>query len=514
MLEPPPGPVRADGEPPDVTAWPTTDAGSSGAGHISGRPPPSLARLGGFVLRSAVLPGSGHLATGRRRVGWLVVVVALVVLAALAAGLAVVLVSPGTAASWTVRPVLLTALRWGTLLVAACWIGVIVHSAVLVRPGSRGVAGRLVAGGTAAVLAAAVALPAAEVTHYADVQRDFVGSVFHHSPGLQAAGGAVTAPDTPIRNGRLNVLLIGSDAGPDRTGVRTDTVVLASLDTRNGRTVLFTLPRNLERVPFTPGSVMAREFPRGFSCGSECLLNAIYRWAVDHGNLFPGDPQPGITALRSAVTETLGLPVDYYALVDLGGFQKLVDALGGVTIRVERRLPIGGLDAVGNHVRPSGYIEPGLQHMSGETALAYARSRSDSSDYERVLRQRCLLGAIQRQADPRNVLVNFQRVAASTADALQTDIPQELLPALVKLAFKVKAQPIQSLPFTPPLIDVTRPDVARMRALVQAALVPAPATPPAQATTPPPATSMPVPGTAPTTPPDTPVSLDAVCSYS
>ena len=51
--------------------------------------------------------------------------------------------------------------------------------------------------------------------------------------------------------------------------------MLASPDTRTGATVLFTLPRNLERVPFTPGSVMAQPWPRGFDCGDVCLLYAI-----------------------------------------------------------------------------------------------------------------------------------------------------------------------------------------------------------------------------------------------
>ncbi|HEU0102538.1 MAG TPA: LCP family protein [Mycobacteriales bacterium] len=489
--------------------------------------PASLPRIASLVFRSALLPGTGHLATGHRRWGRVILAVALVVLAAGVATAVVAVVSPATAASYTVRPRWLWALRWGSIVLAVAWVVVILRSAVLARPGSRGTAGRLVAGGLALVLAVAVAVPAAFVTHYADVQLAFVQDVFHDSTPM--AGGAVAqAPSALARKGRLNVLLVGSDAGPDRTGVRTDTLVLASLDTRTGRSVLFTLPRNLERVPFAPGSVMAREFPRGFVCGGDCLLNAVYGWGADHPMLFPGDPDPGMTALRSAVSEILGLTIDYDAFVDLAGFSALVDALGGVTIRVERRLPIGGLDADGNQVRPSGHIEPGLQRMDGEKALAYARSRSDSSDYERVQRQRCLLGALQRQADPGTLLTNFQQLATSTADALQTDIPRSLLPDLVKLAFKVKEQPILSLTFTPPLIDTNRPDFAAIRGYVQAALVPAPSPSPtidgpttggptAAPTTPAPGAPAPGPSASPpagaTTGP-APVSVDDVCSYS
>lgn len=497
-------------------------SGSVGPESAAPGRPPSLARIATIVLRSGVLPGTGHLATGHRRSGWLILGAALLLLLGCLGGLVAALSFPATAASLAVRPTWLNALRWGAPVLAAAWAAVIVSAAVLVHPGARGGAGRTVAAVAGLVMVAVVVLPAAVVTNYADVQLNFVRTVFHDVRPVQAVGSAAAAAsDQPLQNGRLNVLLVGSDAGPDRTGVRTDSVLVASVDTRTGRTVLFTLPRNLERVPFATGSVMAREFPQGFSCGNECLLNAIYRYGVDHASLFPGERDPGITALRSGVTATLGIPIDYYALLDLAGFQKLVDALGGVTIRVERRLPIGGLDAFGNHVEPSGHIEPGLQHMNGDTALAYARSRSDSSDYERVLRQRCLLGAIQRQADPTHVLANFQQIASSTADALQTDIPRSLLPDLVKLAFKVKSRPIEALAFTPPLIDVTEPDVAAIHHAVLAAIAPPPPTPTSTPGTPsataPTSTAAPTPGATLSPPataaPATPVSLEQVCSY-
>lgn len=481
---------------------------------------PSLRRILGVVVGSGFVPGTGHLATGHRRSGRVLVALALLVLVGAALVGVRALRSPAWAAGLAVQPHWLNLLRWGVPALAVAWLLVVLWAAVLVRPGRRGAAGRVVAGLAVLVVTAAVALPAAEVSRYAGLQLAFVNRVFKDAPTTAPGASSAAAPDAPIRNGRLNVLLVGSDAGPDRTGVRTDTMILASLDTRTGRTVLFTLPRNLERIPFAPGSVMARQFPDGFvgsGCAPDCLLNAVYHYAAtNRPDLFPGDPDPGMTALRSAVTAILGIPVDYQANVDLAGFSKLVDALGGVTIRVERRLPIGGLDAFGNHVRPSGYVEAGLQHMNGDTALAYARSRSDSSDYERVQRQRCLLGAIQRQADPSNVLANFSQLASSTADALQTDIPRSLLPDLVKVAFKVKSQPILSLTFTPPLVNTARPDFAAIRAAVQAALVApsASASPSAPATTPAPTGgAVPTPS-APATPPSTPVSVADVCQYS
>ena len=90
--------------------------------------------------------------------------------------------------------------------------------------------------------------------HLVAVQNGFIGTVF--------ASDTVSGPES----GRYNVLLLGGDSGPDRTGLRPDSLTVASIDAETGRTVLIGLPRNLEDVPFPKGSVMAKEFPRGFDC--------------------------------------------------------------------------------------------------------------------------------------------------------------------------------------------------------------------------------------------------------
>ena len=111
--------------------------------------------------------------------------------------------------------------------------------------------------GVVAVLCLTVAAPLGFGAELANSQRQLLERLF---PAL--SGG--TPADEAIGKARLNVLLVGSDAGPDRRGTRTDTMMVASVDTRTGRTILFGLPRNLQRVPFPAGSPMAREFPQGF----------------------------------------------------------------------------------------------------------------------------------------------------------------------------------------------------------------------------------------------------------
>jgi LCP family protein required for cell wall assembly len=328
---------------------------------------------------------------------------------------------------------------------------------------------------------------------------------------------------------RLNILLLGGDAGADRIGVRTDSVNLASVDTKTGRTVMFSLPRNLQNVPFPEDSALAKRFPDGFDCGNECLLNAIYMYAVNHKDLFPGVRNPGAEAVKQAVSATLGVRVDYYVLVNLDGFKEIIDALGGVTIRVDKKVPIGGIAPDGTRVPVTRYIEPGLRELNGYEALWYSRSRSDSDDYARMARQRCVMGAILHQADPWSVLRNYQKLARSAKSLVSTDIPRRLLPDLVDVALQAKDATITNLQFVPPLIKTVDPDFDLIRHKVAGAIE---ASEHAPTTTPTPSISTPgdsagsgagsgtqstarsVTAATPGASTDRPVDLGSVCRYS
>jgi len=164
------------------------------------------------------------------------------------------------------------------------------------------------------------------------------------------------------------------------------------------------------------------------------------------------------------VSAVLGIPVHYYVLVNLEGFRDIIDALGGITIRVERSLPIGD----NGHRLPAG-----LQHLNGYHALWYARSRSDSDDYQRMSRQRCVMGALLHQADPMTVLRNYQRLAKSTKHLIATDISRGALPELIEVALRVKDAKITNVQFVPPFVNTGNPDYDKIRARVSAALDPA-----------------------------------------
>jgi polyisoprenyl-teichoic acid--peptidoglycan teichoic acid transferase len=353
----------------------------------------------------------------------------------------------------------------------------------------------LLGGVLVTLLALGVAAPAFEAAHLASVQRNLITGLF----GDDVA--SATVPDTAASDPwgdktRVNVLLLGGDGGDDRDGIRTDTVIVASIDTDTGATTTFSLPRNLQELPFPEDSPLHDVYPDGFWAGSESesLLNAVYRnGPAEHPDILGPTDNPGADFLKLGVGEALGLTIDYYALVNLDGFSQLIDALGGITVNVNYYVPIGGEPTLG--YLPDDYIDPGPdQHMDGERALQYARGRFGLTDYQRMDRQRCMVNAIVAAADPMTLLSRYQQIAATTQDIVTTDIPQSVVGDFADLALKVKDAGIQSVVFDDSVIRPAYPEYDEMRMLVQQAVNTVPSPTPAPTST---APSAPAPAAGP-----------------
>ena len=209
---------------------------------------------------------------------------------------------------------------------------------------------------------------------------------------------------------------------------------------------------------------MHKEFPHGFDCEG-CYLNGVNTWANDHASLYPGDKTPGITATTQAVEQITGLSINYYALIDLHGFQDLVNAVGGVTVLVKERTPIGG---VGSDI--SGWIEPGRRHLDGYQTLWYARSRATTDDYSRMARQKCVMNAMLHQLSPTKVLKNFGAIASAGKQIISTSIPSSELDTFVNLSMKTKSLPVATVSFVPPKVNTSDPDYQQIRSLVTTAV--------------------------------------------
>jgi anionic cell wall polymer biosynthesis LytR-Cps2A-Psr (LCP) family protein len=173
--------------------------------------------------------------------------------------------------------------------------------------------------------------------------------------------------------------------------------------------------------------------------------------------------------LKLGVGQATGLTIDYFVLINLDGFSSLVDALGGITVNVNYYVPIGGEPSLG--ILPDAYIAPGPnQHMNGPRALDFTRGRFGLTDYLRMARQRCVIQAIVKAADPVTLVRKYQELATTTKDIVSTDIPQSALDSFVDVALLVKNAEIRSLVFDQKVINPAYPDYDRMRALVAAAV--------------------------------------------
>jgi LCP family protein required for cell wall assembly len=303
-------------------------------------------------------------------------------------------------------------------------------------------------------------------------------------------GGPVTAPPpptaTPIpvpawaQDGRLNLLLIGSDAGPGRTLLRTDTMVVLSVDVASGRAALFGIPRNLVNVPLPPESAGAfrnGRYPQ--------LLNSLYVYAVQHPREFPGGDAAGFRAVTGAIQELVGEPLDGAIVVNLNGFVDLVDAVGGLWVD----LPYGLFDARYPKPDGTGYIQisfkAGCQHLDGERALEYARSRHMDSDYGRMKRQQRVLLALARQLDPIALLPQVPHLLDIARDNLWTTIDQAEVANLAVLAARVDTSDIQTISLAPPTYPefMKTADITRIQKLV-ATIFDSPAASPSPSATP------------------------------
>jgi len=396
-----------------------------------------------LLVLTLVVPGSSQYIVGNRRVGRVALRCWLGLLGLLALAAVIALLDPMLVVAVVSNTAVLAVLQAVLILLALGWLGLFFDSWRLGRPRRLVPRQRATAAGLTGLFSVVTTGAMLLSSHYVAVASTSLDSIFTHTTVSNS------------RDGRYNVMLLGGDAGSDRVGLRPDSITLASIDADTGRTVLFSLPRNLYNVPFAAGSVMHKRFPHGFGCGDACLLNAVYTWGQQHAELWPAGAEPGLDATRSAVEGVTGLKVNYYALVDMEGFKDLVDAVGGIDIDVKHALPLGS-----THTVPAGWITTGEHHMNGNQALWFARSRANSSDYNRMARQKCVMAAMLDQLDPSTVVAKFTAIADAGRQIVSTDLPAREIGRFLTLARKARTQPITSVSFVPPLVDVVHPDFA------------------------------------------------------
>ena len=283
------------------------------------------------------------------------------------------------------------------------------------------------------------------------------------SPGASEptdSGGPIATQNLPPWDGkeRLNILLIGADEQDG--GHNTDTMIVVSIDPQTNQVAMFSLPRDTVDVPIPPGP--ARSV---FGAKYQGKINSWWVAVHNHPSWYPPFPDgrpdgPGYNGLKAILGNLYGLDIRYFVEVNFKGFETIVDALGGVTVNVEVPVIDDYFPLAFDH-RDRLYIPAGPQHMTGKEALQYARSRHQSSDFDRGARQQRLLVALRRQTNIGAILPNLDELASAVEKSFTTDIPRELVPQLLGLAERVDTGTIRSVIFTPPYYQTEDPNSSR-----------------------------------------------------
>ena len=255
--------------------------------------------------------------------------------------------------------------------------------------------------------------------------------------------------DQALLKGRVTLLIVGTDSNVDRAqrgeDVNTDAMIVASVNAAKDQIVMLSLPRDTVDLPMAGGGVW----------GSK--INGL-------------ESRLGIEALRDTIATTLGVPIDYYLQIDMADFGRIVNAVRGIDVVVPYALydPSIGLD-----------LAAGKQHLNGNNAGRYVRSRHQDTDYGRALRQQqVVMALVGKLLDP-HTKVDLRKFLQGFA-SVRSDIPVAKLATFKEVARRSVHAAITSTVLGPPRFTLfqgeepnsTRgwviiPNVAEMRAYAQ-----------------------------------------------
>lgn len=438
------------------------------------RPPPApehhRSRYSAAIL-DALIPGLGHLLAGRRLRALLFVSPLLVMVTT--ALLIVATTSPARlAASLLSAEVIWGLLAAQALLLASRLIAVgsSLFDPALPRPGRRDLL-------PTAVLLAFVIAPQAFAGYATEVARETADTIFVEPAQAAQQPSAEpepdpsflsTAPPSPSSSpspvaptGRITGLIIGVDSGVGRSTYLTDTMIVVSLDPATRTVSMISIPRDMVDVPM----------PDGRSYRDK--INSLVSYARRNPAQFPGSDGTGFDVLMGALGSLLNTPIDYYAKVDLGGFVRVVDSLGGVDVNVARAFCDPSYDEYGFTRGFS--ITAGRHHLNGQQALAYARVRkaSGESDFTRAARQQEVISGMRDSIVHGGFLNDPIGLLQAVGKTVETNIPRDLLPDLAELAAEIDREQTYRTVVSQPLVhsgfdvrgSIQIPDVKGIRAL-------------------------------------------------
>lgn len=254
-------------------------------------------------------------------------------------------------------------------------------------------------------------------------------------PGESPPPSLAPQPTPANEDARITVLLTGIDSSETRDQALTDTMLVVSVDPTDGKVTMVSFPRDIARFKLTDGRTFTGK------------LNSLMSYADRHPKEFPDG---GKLTLTRELSNLLGIPIHYYAAVDLEGFARLIDRVGGVTISITTAIndPSYGGWTDG---RPIGFkLSKGRHTLDGQEALAFVRSRRTTSDFSRARRQQQLLIALQRELTDPSKLPSLPGILADASDTVTTNFPVDGLGEMVDLATRVDESTIKRVVLNAP----------------------------------------------------------------
>ncbi len=246
---------------------------------------------------------------------------------------------------------------------------------------------------------------------------------------------------------RINVLFVGIDSSERRTHALTDTLLVVSIDPVANTAAMISFPRDIADFPLYSGGVYHGK------------INALMTDATRNHAKFPDG---GITTLSKELGYLLGIPIHYYAAVNLDGFEAMINQVGGVTITNTSLIDdpsYGGWKEPG---RIGFHLEPGKHTLDGETALAYVRSRkgAGNNDFERARRQQQLLIALEKKLSDPALLPKLPALLDDATRTITTSFPANRLSEMLALGRSIDDSQITKKVLGPPyaIRDMSAPD--------------------------------------------------------
>ncbi|MFI1989516.1 LCP family protein [Actinoplanes sp. NPDC020271] len=262
----------------------------------------------------------------------------------------------------------------------------------------------------------------------------YTGSI--DADGSLIGGPAAGAPRTHPGDlrGPLNILLAGIDPRDDHTAPRSDSIIVAHIPAGMDQVYLFSVPRDL----YVDIPAFA---PTGFA-GGKSKINAAMSYGSSVGD-GRHDVKQGFQLLAKTVTQLTGIPAfDAGAIINFGGFKNIVEAMGGVTMRIDMRVKSEHLQPDGTprhrrascadnscshpYIGPQKSYRPGTYHLQAWEALDYVRQRYGlpNSDYDRQRHQQQFIKAMAKEVMSKGVITSparMTKILGSAGDALTFD---------------------------------------------------------------------------------------------